>query len=217
MKIPLTPYGLKEIILGTIVLGLLSVLLINLGLFYWIILPVGLFCFLLYFFRDPERTIPSEANLILAPADGRVIEISEVKEDNFLKDEALKIAIFLSLFDVHINRAPAGGQVQWLDYCKGKFLVASKPSTSRVNESNAMGISNHLTKVLVRQVAGLIARRIVCIPKRGDLLQAGQRIGMIKFGSRAEVYLPKKDVENIQVKLNDKVKGGETVIARIKS
>ncbi|MBI4835334.1 MAG: phosphatidylserine decarboxylase [Planctomycetes bacterium] len=126
------------------------------------------------------------------------------------------MAIFLSVFNVHINRAPLEGKVEWTDYRKGKFLVASVPEASSENESNAIGMVAGSVRMLVRQVSGILARRIVCAVKPGDAVRKGQRIGMIKFGSRTELFIPKKNVESVVVKVKDKVKGAKTIMAKVK-
>ena len=217
MKIPLAKYGIREILFFTVVSLLMASVLVYFRHYYFLFIPLIILWFVFYFFRDPKRIIPAEENLAVSPADGRIIEITEVKEDNFLKDEAVKIAIFLSVFNVHVNRAPVSGRVEWISYQPGKFLVASEPLASQVNESNAIGINHQAIKILVRQVSGIIARRIVCVCKVNDELKRGERIGMIKFGSRTELYIPKKNVESILVKLDDKVKGAETILAKLKA
>lgn len=182
-----------------------------------VILPIVIFLFTLYFFRDPYRKIPDGDNLIISPADGTVIEITDVNEDTFIKEPSVKVAIFLSVFNVHINRAPCDGKVTWLDYRKGQFLVASEPEASRQNERNSIGITaGHSLKILVRQIAGIIAQRIVCNLEVNQQVKKGDRIGMIKFGSRTEVYIPKSKLERLEIKVHDKVKGAETVLGVIK-
>lgn len=202
-------YGQKEV-------ALFSLLWIAAGAALWIAHPaaaslpaLGLL-FTLSFFRDPRRAVPTEPNLMVSPADGTVVEISEVREEEFLNAPCHKIGIFLSVFNVHINRAPCEGTVRATRYRPGKFLDARNPRCGELNESNSI----HLQNVVVKQIAGLIARRIVCEAKPNDVLARGQKFGMIKFGSRTELYIPKSDVREITVKLQDKVKGGETVVAR---
>jgi phosphatidylserine decarboxylase len=202
-------YGRRELLVFSLVWAAL-------GAGLWFVHPaaatlpaLGLL-FTLNFFRDPERPVPQEADLLVSPADGRVVEISEVHEDEFLKAPCHKIGIFLSVFDVHVNRSPCDGTVRATRYRPGKFLDARHPDCGRVNESNAI----HVGDVLVKQIAGAIARRIVCEAKPNDVLSRGQRFGMIKFGSRTELYIPKDRVVELRVRLNDKVKGGQTVIAR---
>lgn len=202
-------YGRKELVVFSLAWTVLGVAL------WWAhpvaAIPAALgLLFTLSFFRDPERPIPREADLLVSPADGRVVEISEVHEDEFLKAPCHKIGIFLSVFDVHVNRSPCDGTVRATRYRPGKFLDARHPDSGRVNESNAL----HVGDVLVKQIAGAIARRIVCEAKPNDVLSRGQRFGMIKFGSRTELYIPKDRVAELCVRINDKVKGGQTVIAR---
>lgn len=217
MKIPLAKYGIREILFFTVLSLLIAGIFIYYKQYYFLVIPLVILGFVFYFFRDPERIVPADENQVVSPADGRIIEITEVKENSFLKEDAVKVAIFLSVFNVHINRSPVSGRVEWISYQPGKFLVASEPLASQVNESNAMGINYQSIKVLVRQVSGIIARRIVCVCKVNDELKRGERFGMIKFGSRTELYIPKKNVESIPVKLDDKVKGAETILAKLKA
>lgn len=167
---------------------------------------------LLLFFRDPERRPPSDPKAILAPADGRIMEIGEVAEPAFLQGKATKIAVFMSLLDVHINRSPVSGRVQLTEHVPGKFHAAFRPEASKHNEHNLIGLVTDGRRLLLRQIAGVMARRIVCSVEAGDELAAGQRLGMIKFGSRVEVYLP-LDVRPT-VSVGDQVRGGSSIIAR---
>jgi len=216
MRIPLAKYSVGEIAVMLVITGVMGYALFQITPVL-VILPAIIFLFTLYFFRDPFRKIPDGANLILSPADGTVIEITDVNEDTFIKGPSIKVAIFLSVFNVHINRAPCDGKVTLLDYRKGQFLVASEPEASRQNERNSIGLTaDHSLKILVRQIAGIIAQRIVCGVEMNQSVKKGQRIGMIKFGSRTEVYIPKNKLERIEVKVNDKVKGAETVLGVIK-
>ncbi|HLY09549.1 MAG TPA: phosphatidylserine decarboxylase family protein [Planctomycetota bacterium] len=177
---------------------------------YALPVPVVGLLFTLNFFRDPPRRIPSEPGLMVSPADGVVVEIADMVEPEFLNVPCTRIAIFLNVFNVHINRSPCDGVVRALKYKPGKFLDVRHPDCSTLNESNTI----HLGGVVVKQIAGLIARRIVCEAKPQDTLTRGEKFGMIKFGSRTELYIPKDQVQEIRVKLKDKVKGGETIIAR---
>lgn len=167
---------------------------------------------LLLFFRDPERKPPPDPEAILAPADGRIMEIGEVSEPAFLQGRATKIAVFMSLLDVHVNRSPVAGRVQLTEHVPGKFHAAFRPEASIHNEHNLIGMVADGRRLLLRQIAGVMARRIVCSVEPGDRLGAGQRLGMIKFGSRVEVYLP-PDVRPA-VSVGDQVRGGSTIIAR---
>lgn len=176
-------------------------------------LPFVLFLFMLYFFRDPERAIPEGDNIFVSPADGRVIVVSKTYEDRHLKSSALQISIFMSPLNVHVNRAPCDGTVESVLHTKGKFLSAFKPEASIQNENIAMVLDTKYGKILVRQVAGFIARRAVCRVKPGDALKIGGRYGVIKFSSRVDIYLP--DNATIMVKINDRVRAGETVIGSI--
>lgn len=166
---------------------------------------------LLVFFRDPDRSADSHPGAIVAPADGKVMVIAEEFEPTFLKAPAKRVSIFLSIFDVHVQRAPVAGSVEWMQHTPGKFMTAWKPEASVENERQAIGINGSSQKVLVHQIAGLIARRIVGWVKPGDSVSRGDRIGMIKFGSRVDVFLPAS--VDLSVKVGDRVKGGSDVIA----
>jgi phosphatidylserine decarboxylase len=180
----------------------------------WIaLLPFILTLFMLYFFRDPERIAPEGDNVFVSPADGKVILIKNVYEDNYIKDNAVEISIFMSPLNVHVNRAPCDGVVESVVHTRGKFLSAFKHEASLQNENIAMLLNTRHGKILVRQVAGFLARRAVCRVKPGDTLKKGQRYGIIKFSSRLDVYLPKD--ADIKVKLGDKVKAGKTIIGKI--
>lgn len=181
----------------------------------WAILPLGLSVFMMFFFRNPQRSYPVDDNVLLSPADGTVMEITELYDDEYLDAKAKKVVIFLSVFDVHVNRSPMRGQIKYQRYTCGGFRPAYKEAASFENERHAIGIENENMKVLVIQVAGLLARRIVSWVTLGYDLVQGQRYGMIKFGSSTEIVMP----ENIDilVKKGDKVKGGVTVIGRIEN
>lgn len=173
--------------------------------------------FALAFFRDPRRSVPEAPGLMVAPADGKVTEVSRLDRLEGLDGPALKISIFLSVFDVHINRAPCGGHVVRTEYRPGEFLDARHPESGSRNENNTIVIEPHDDlggPVIVRQVAGLIARRIVCNVTPGDTLSRGQRIGMIKFGSRTDLVVPADCGLEPAVRINDHVKGGETILLR---
>lgn len=218
MSFPISRYGWREIIFSGIILALAGIVLyqIHYGL---LLVPLFLFGLVVYFFRDPERNIPQGDNFILAPADGKVVEIAEVYEPNFIKQDSIKVGIFMSFFNVHINRAPCSGIVRWLSYQPGKFKIASHPQAAALNESNSIGIikqSSDEVKILVKQIAGIIARRIVCLCQDNDQLTLGQKIGMIKFGSRVEVYIPKEKLASVCIQLKDKTRAGETIIGYLK-
>jgi phosphatidylserine decarboxylase len=177
-------------------------------------LTIALFALLLYFFRDPQRTPPAEEGLFLAPADGQVVEVDRVHEPRFLDGDGLKIGIFMSLLDVHVNRSPVEGQVASVEHVPGQFLQAFRPEASEVNEHNLVGLESRYGRVLVRQIAGILARRVVCWVGTGQRLQAGERLGVIKFGSRVEVYLP-PGAEPV-VGVGDRTRAGVTAVARWK-
>ena len=165
------------------------------------------------FFRDPEREIPTGDGLLVSPADGKVVSIAEVKGNPMFSDAVTRVSIFLSPLDVHINRAPVAGKVEEVAYRAGKFLAAYKEEASRVNEQNALKIVDQNGKSFgVVQIAGVMARRIVCRAKRGESLARGERFGLIMFGSRTDAYLPKG--WRVEVKEGDRVKGGESILGR---
>ncbi|MEW6027217.1 MAG: phosphatidylserine decarboxylase family protein [Planctomycetota bacterium] len=216
MRLPLAKYSAGEIAVMLVITAVMGYVLFPI-MPALVVIPAAAFLFTLYFFRDPNRRIPDGDNLIVSPADGTIIEIADANEDTFVREPCVKVAIFLSVFNVHINRAPCDGKVTLLDYRKGRFLVASKPEASSHNERNSIGItSGHSLRILVRQIAGIIAQRIVCGLEMNQQVKRGERVGMIKFGSRTEIYIPKSRLERLEVKLNDKVKGGETVIGAYK-
>lgn len=165
----------------------------------------------IWFFRDPERKAEYEDGYFFSPADGKVVEISEATHD--FTGKAMKIGIFMNLFSVHVNRSPCTGRVDYLEYVPGKKIAAFSPKASEINERFYTGLSTQWGPVMMTQIAGLVARRIVCRLKRGDVLESGQRYGMIKLGSRVDVYLPADIV--IKVKTGDNVKAGETLIGVI--
>lgn len=168
--------------------------------------------FTVYFFRDPEREIPQGEGLIVSAADGTVVGVDDVPNAPFIDGPAKRVSIFLSIFNVHINRSPIDGRIAYRHYNPGKFLPANCDKASLDNEQNAIGIDDGGYKVLVRQIAGIIARRILCWVNPGDEVSRGERFGLIRFGSRTEILMPPGAV--VVVKVGDKVKGGETVIAR---
>lgn len=170
--------------------------------------------FMLFFFRDPDRTPPDDPDAVLSGADGRVMEIVEETEPDFIRGEAVRISVFLSIFNVHVNRAPVDGRVTALRHTPGRFLFAFDNRASQVNENNSILIEGGRVRCLARQIVGPVARRVVHWLRPDQGLRKGDRIGMMKFGSRMDVFLPRGSVE-ILVKPGDHVRAGETVLARI--
>ncbi len=167
-----------------------------------------------WFFRNPARTIPSGETLVVSPGDGAVVAVEREFEHRYLKAEAVRISIFLNVFNVHINRMPIAGVVQDIHYQPGGFMAANQPGASTGNEQNAlMLLREDGSKVLCVQIAGLIARRIICWAVPGEQVKAGERFGLIRFGSRMDVYLPQHSV--LQVKVGDKVQGGSSILAEL--
>lgn len=166
--------------------------------------------FTLYFFRNPERIIPGGNNIIVAPADGRIVDISKMQSVASFSDEFIKISIYLSLFDVHMNRIPVSGEIFFIKYKKGRFYPAFRPKSSVYNESNLVGIETGKGRIFVKQIAGMAARRIVCNINKGDEVKKGERFGMIRFGSRVDLFLPSKI--DLKVEKGDRVRAGESII-----
>jgi phosphatidylserine decarboxylase len=197
------------------ILGFLALLAVIFGFFSaW----ASWFFFLLFlctvaFFRDPERVTPSDPNLIVAAADGTVMNIVEINEHEVLRTKTRRVGIFLSIVDVHTNRAPIDGRVVYCQHRPGVFLDARRPDCSEKNESMTWAFENPRVTIVVRQIAGAIARRIVAWAEVGDELKKGERFGMIRFGSRTELYLPLN--AEVLVKVGDHVLGGSTIIARL--
>lgn len=213
----ITRDGMSMIIgTGIVLLILLILAFIFKYMALWIIvIPVAiLFFFNFFFFRDPERSFEGSPNVVVAPADGKVILVEETDEPYFLKTKAKKISIFMSVFNCHVNRIPINGTVDFLKYKKGQFLAAFDHRSSEFNEQQIIGITSAYGKILFKQIAGIIARRIVCKLQLGQKVQRSQRLGMIKYGSRLDIFLP-LDAE-IKVKLNQKTTAGETVIGVLK-
>jgi phosphatidylserine decarboxylase len=196
-----------------IIFALITVLIYFFGKPWIAILPLIITLFMVLFFRDPERKIPEGEGIFVSPADGKVILIKDVYEKDYLKAESKEISIFMSILNVHVNRSPCDGKVSLVKHSSGKFLVAHKDAASMENENTVMVLEGKDGKIVVRQVAGFLARRIVCRAEVGDELRRGERYGMIKFGSRLDVYLP-KDVK-IKVKAGDKVRAGETILGQM--
>lgn len=177
------------------------------------ILTLVILGIILYFFRDPDRTVMDIPGLVVGPCDGKVVSIDRVKEDRYLHDETIRVSIFLSLFDVHVQRAPLGGEITLVDRQPGKFLQAFRPEASDVNEFIAMRIETPYGSLLVKQIAGILARRCVNYAQIADKVRTGERYGHIKFGSRVDLYLPLK--AEIKVNIGDTVRGGLTPIAQL--
>lgn len=222
MRIPLTKYGMPQVVaypgLCVLAMAIASFLTaVNVVLFWAVesVLAVVLI-WLLSFFRDPQRKVPAGDNLILSPADGTVSDIEVVDEPDFIGGKATRIGIFLSIFNVHLNRTPCAVKIGKITYHKGKFINAMNPESGKINESNDIAMTRLAKpdeKFLVRQISGAIARRIVCDAERGQEFAGGVIFGMIKFGSRTELYLPAQSLARIIVKKGDKVKAGITILA----
>lgn len=174
---------------------------------------LALFLFTIAFFRDPDRRVPRDSNLIVAPADGRINDIVDFDETEVLKTKTRRVGIFLSIFDVHTNRAPIDGRIIYRRHHEGLCLDARDPGCSEKNEAMTWAFENSRVTIVVRQLTGAIARRIVAWASVGDEMKKGERFGMIRFGSRTELYLPLE--AKVLVKMGDHVSGGSTIIARL--
>lgn len=166
-----------------------------------------------FFFRDPHRAPSAFSGAVVSPADGRIVSVAEIDEPDYLRTPGRRISVFMSLFNVHVNYAPVTGQVEFLLHRKGAFRRAYLPEASVKNENNSIGIRSEQHRLMVRQIAGTVARRIVCKVRKGDRVQSGEKIGLIKFGSRVDVFVPLE--WEVLVKEGDRVKGGITQLARI--
>ncbi|HIE79624.1 MAG TPA: phosphatidylserine decarboxylase family protein [Nitrospinaceae bacterium] len=209
MRIPIAKEGYMFILPLAVLTGIfwaLSWLWVT-GLF------AGLFLFVTWFFRDPERSIPEDPNAIVSAGDGRVVEIVQEK-DPLLDGVYTRVSVFLNVFNVHVNRVPIAGKIQATRYNPGKFLNAASHKASLDNEQSAILLNNGHVTILVKQIAGLIARRIVCWAEEGDEYQRGQRFGLIRFGSRVDIFLP--EGTDIKVEIGDIVSGGSSIIGYLK-
>ena len=194
-------FGLPPLLLGDVAF-----------LLHWTIaaiLLVFLAAFVFYFFRDPERTIPPDPGAVVSPADGRVVVVTD---EEHAGQPGKRISIFLAIWNVHVNRSPEAGTITRMDYRPGKFLAAMRARASLENEQNVISLSTASGEMVFKQIAGLIARRVVCWKKQGDAVLRGERIGLVRFGSRVDLWVP-RGVE-ILVALGDNVKGGSSVLAR---
>ena len=229
MRIPLTKYGWPQVVIfPAVVLAVMAAFALGtIGILqHWIIISIevllaAILIWILCFFRDPERNCPTDSNLLLAPADGQITDI-ETLEDRpaFLREQpapVLRVGIFLSIFNTHINRAPCNLKVEKITYKKGKYKNALNPESSRVNESNELWLTrtdSPQDRLIVRQISGAIARRIVCDTIEGQQLTGGQKFGMLKFGSRTELYVPLRENAKCIARIGDKVKAGLTILVK---
>lgn len=210
IRLPMAVEGWKLIIPLAVLTALLFVLKWDIpGL---ILLVVTLF--VVFFFRDPRREVPSGNGIVVSPADGKVVVMKEVFESDYLHQSVMQISIFLSVFNVHVNRVPVSGKIECVKYNPGKFHIAAVDKASLENEQTSIVIADMNMKILVKQIAGMIARRIACYVQPGDIVKQGQRYGLIFFGSRVDIFLPVN--AEIKVKLGDRVKGAKDIIAILK-
>lgn len=211
----ITKYGRGLVFTGWLVFIVFVILSVFTGQFVIMALAVGtgLFSiFNLFFFRDPRRDIPENPDAVLSPADGKVIEIEQEDEQDFFKGKVTRISIFLSVFDVHVNRVPFSGRVEYFRYLRGRFIPAFKEDASWENEQTILGIrDDNDRKVMYKQIAGILARRIACDLREGYMVRAGERMGMIRYGSRVDVFFP-QDAVKPGVRKGEKVRGGISIL-----
>jgi len=225
MRIPLTKYGLPQVaafpamllaVMVTVYIAGLNAIMSPTAVTIVEVIMAVLLIWVLAFFRDPQREIPEGGNILVSPADGRVTDIEAVEANDVIKGKALRIGIFLDIFSVHINRMPCAVRIDKITYKPGRYTNAMNPASGLVNESNDIAMTR-LTEpkdaLFVRQISGAIARRIVCKAVVGGDFACGERFGMIKFGSRTELYVPARDDVKCVAKVGDKVKAGETILA----
>jgi len=227
VRFALTKYGWPQMIIfpaimlaAMIIVAHLSLLVPRLSI--WVIISIeagfaAILIWILSFFRDPYRISPVDERLLLAPADGRITDIETVEENGFIGGPALKIGIFLSIFDAHINRAPCSVTVEKITYRPGKYKNAARACSAKVNESNELDLCRTeypKDRLIVRQISGAIARRIVCGVREGQKLSGGEKFGMIKFGSRTELYFAASGNMKVLVRVGDKVKAGLTPLVK---
>ncbi|MFO7955577.1 MAG: phosphatidylserine decarboxylase family protein [Candidatus Brocadiia bacterium] len=213
MRIPLAGYGIRELLLGSMLCAA------AVGFSLWFFWPLALPClavwvWLISFFRDPDRECPQDENALLSPADGTVMDIETVDPPaDYLEGPVVRVGIFMSIFNVHVNRSPAAGTVGFRRYVPGTFRDARDNRAATENEHNLLGLERpDGRRIMVNQIAGAVARRIVCAVEPGDSLAAAERFGMIKFGSRLELFVPQNDKVAVKVATGDKVKAGRDVL-----
>jgi phosphatidylserine decarboxylase len=232
MRIPLTKYGRPQVVVYPVVIiaVMVAIALVTTAFLQpWAIISIEgllgvILIWILSFFRDPERNCPTDSNLLLSPADGQITDIETMTEPPaFLQEQAeqsdgvLRVGIFLSIFNTHINRAPCNVKVEKITYKKGKYKNALNPESARVNESNELCLirtDEPQDRLIVRQISGAIARRIVCDTMEGKHLACGEKFGMLKFGSRTELYLPLRENAKCLVRIGDKIKAGLTPVVK---
>lgn len=180
------------------------------------IIGILLLSFILFFFRNPTRRISVDQSIIFAPADGKIIAIEEVFETEFLNRKCVKVSIFMSIWNIHVNRYPISGQITYIKYHPGKYLIAHHPKSSELNEHQTIVIEKpNGSEIMIKQIAGTVARRIVCYAKQGQHAEQGDDLGFIRFGSRVDIFIPLN--ASVLIQMNEKVKGNKTMIARFNS
>jgi phosphatidylserine decarboxylase len=225
MRLALTKYGWPQVVVFPAIVFIamvIALLVLPKSLSVWSIIFLEtifaiVLVWVLSFFRDPKRIVPADKNLLLSPADGKVTDIEIVEENDFIGGAAMRIGIFLSIFDVHINRAPCNVKVERISYRRGRYKNAMNPESGRLNESNDLRLirtDSPNDRLIVRQISGAVARRIVCQAGEGQNLTGGEKFGMIKFGSRTELYVPAREGVKCLVQIGDKVKGGLSPLVR---
>ena len=215
-RLPFARWGLAELQLFGWPLLALTILA---AIYIWYLtLALGiLLCLVVYFFRDPPRRVPAGQGVIVSPADGKITEVAHLEHEEFIGGPAVRISIFLSIFNVHLNRSPVHSRVIALRYSPGKFLNAMRPDSALKNENTWIGLEEESPphrRLIVRQISGAIARRIVCNLRPGEIVERGHKFGMIKFGSRTDLILPHTQDLKLEIKVGDRVKAGSTIIGK---
>ena len=225
MRIPLTKYGWPQVVVYPIVVVIAMLVVVLAGSRLapaWAVLTAeailaAVLIWALMFFRDPHRETPPDDTVLVAPADGKVTDVETVDDSDFIDGPAIRIGVFLSIFNTHINRAPCNARIEKITYRKGRYVNAMNPLSSKVNESNTVAMVRTGApedRLVVRQISGAIARRIVCAAQQGQELDRGEKFGMIKFGSRTELYVPANEHIECMVSIGDNVKAGVTPLLR---
>lgn len=206
------PMGIATLITAALII--LIIIINAMWLYSAAVLITALELLIISFFRDPERVTPADAGAVISPADGKIILIQSLPDDDFIKEPSVQISIFMSVFNVHVNRIPLSGTVKLLQYKKGRFLSADKDRAPAENEQMIIGIDHQGFRMKFKQIAGLIARRVICYLNENQEVTAGHRFGMIKFGSRLDVIVPQRSFE-LNIKPGDKVRAGSTILGKI--
>ena len=218
MRIPLARYGFSELLIGTVAAAALAAVSLYVSFWPGVVIIGLLWLCLLAFFRDPERACQKDPDVLLSPADGTVMDVEEMEAPTFIEGKVVRVGIFMSVLNTHVNRSPARGRVRYVEHFEGAFHDARNPLSATENEHTLVGMDmDDGPSLLVNLIAGAVARRVVCTLEHGDHPEQGERIGMVKFGSRAELFIPVEAGFEVEVEVGDPVKAGLDVLARRES